>query len=62
MTLAVNIGSRHYGFVIRSLRGKDTGATWQRHPVKKLAPELSRSAYNKLVLLNAADVELTDYH
>jgi proteic killer suppression protein len=40
--------------VIRSFRDKDTEAIWNRQHVKKLAPELSRSAYNKLVLLNAA--------
>ena len=41
--------------VIRSFRDKDTEAIWRRHYVKKLAPELSRSAHNKLVLLNAAE-------
>lgn len=44
------------GVVIRSFRDKDTEAIWQRHHVKKLAPELSRSAYNKLVLLSAAEI------
>ena len=39
--------------MIRSFRDKDTEAIWNRQHVKKLAPELSRSAYNKLVLLNA---------
>jgi proteic killer suppression protein len=41
--------------VIRSLRDKDTEAVWQRRRVKKLSPELSRLAYNKLVLINAAE-------
>lgn len=40
--------------MIRSFRGKDTGAIWHRRYVKKLSPELSRLAYNKLVLVNAA--------
>ena len=40
--------------MIRSFRDKDTEAIWNRQHVKKLASELSRSAYNKLVLLNAA--------
>jgi proteic killer suppression protein len=41
--------------VIRSFRGKDAEAIWQRRFVKRLSPELSRLAYNKLVLINAAD-------
>jgi proteic killer suppression protein len=41
--------------VIRSFRDKDTEAIWQRRYVKKLSPELSRFAYNKLVLINAAE-------
>jgi toxin HigB-1 len=41
--------------VIRSFRGKDTEAIWQRRYVKKLSPELSRLAYNKLVLINAVE-------
>jgi toxin HigB-1 len=41
--------------VIRSFRDKDTEAIWQRRYVKKLSPELSRLAYNKLVLVNAAE-------
>ena len=40
--------------MIRSFRDKDTEAIWQRRYVKKLSPELSRLAYNKLVLMNAA--------
>ena len=41
--------------VIRSFRGNDTEAIWSRRYVKKLSPELSRLAYNKLVLINAAE-------
>jgi proteic killer suppression protein len=41
--------------VIRSFRDKDTEAIWQRRYVKRLSPELSRLAYNKLVLINAAE-------
>lgn len=41
--------------MIRSFRGKDTEAIWQRRYVKKLSPELTRLAYNKLVLINAAE-------
>jgi proteic killer suppression protein len=41
--------------VIRSFRDKDTEAIWRRQYVKKVSPELSRPAYNKLVLLNAAE-------
>jgi proteic killer suppression protein len=41
--------------VIRSFRDKDTEAIWQRRYIKRLSPELSRLAYNKLVLINAAE-------
>ena len=41
--------------MIRSFRDKDTEAIWQRRFVKKLSPERSRLAYNKLVLINAAE-------
>ena len=40
--------------MIRSFRDKDTEAVWRRNYIKKLSPELSRLAYNKLVLINAA--------
>jgi toxin HigB-1 len=40
--------------VIRSFRDKDTEAVWRRNHIKKLGPELSRLAYNKLVPINAA--------
>jgi proteic killer suppression protein len=43
------------GRVIRSFRDKDTEAIWQCRCVKKLRPELSGLAYNKLVLINAAE-------
>ena len=41
--------------MVRRFRDKDTEAIWQRRYVKKLSPELSRLAYNKLVLINAAE-------
>lgn len=40
--------------MIRSIRDKDSEAIWQRRYIKKLSPELSRLAYNKLVLIDAA--------
>ena len=40
--------------MIRSFRDKDTEAIWQRRFIKRLSPELSRLAYNKLALVNAA--------
>jgi proteic killer suppression protein len=55
ITLYVNNAWRYYRQVIRSFRGKDTEAIWQRRYVKKLSPELSRLTYNKLVLINAAE-------
>lgn len=41
--------------MIRSFGDKDTEAIWRRQYAKKVSPELSRLAYNKLVLLNAAE-------
>ncbi len=41
--------------MIHSFRGKDTEAIGHRRYVKKLSPELSRLAYTKLVLINAAE-------
>ena len=41
--------------MIRSVRDKVTEAIWHRRYVKNLSPELSRLAYNKLVLINAAE-------
>lgn len=41
--------------MIRSFRGKDAESVWHRRYVKKLSPELTRIAYNKLVLINAAE-------
>jgi toxin HigB-1 len=41
--------------VICSFRGKNAEAIWRRRYVKRLSPELSRLAYNKLVLINAAE-------
>jgi len=40
--------------VIRSFRGKDAEAIWQRRYVKRISAELSRLAYNKLALIDAA--------
>jgi len=55
MTLGVNNAERYHRRVIRSFRDKDTEAIWHRRYVKKLSPELSRLAYNKLALINAAE-------
>ena len=41
--------------MIRSFRNRDTEGLWNRRHVKRLSPELSRLAYNKLVLINAAE-------
>ncbi len=41
--------------MIHSFRDKDTEAIWQRRYIKRLSPELTRLAYNKLVLINAAE-------
>ena len=41
--------------MIRSFRDKDTEAIWQRRYIKRLSPELSKLAYNKLALINAAE-------
>ena len=54
ITFDVNNVLRYYSWVIRSFRDKDTEAVWRRNYIKKLSPELSRLAYNKLVLINAA--------
>lgn len=40
--------------MIRSFRGKDAEAIWQRRYVKKISPELCRLAYNKLTLIDSA--------
>jgi toxin HigB-1 len=55
ITLCVNNAKRYRRRVIRSFREKDTEAIWHRRYVKKLSRELSRLAYNKLVLINAAE-------
>ena len=54
ITFDVNNVLRYYSWVIRSFRDKDTEAVWRRNYIKKLGPELSRLAYNKLVPINAA--------
>ena len=41
--------------MIQSFRGKDAEAVWHRRHVRRLGPEVTRAAYNKLVLLNAAE-------
>jgi len=41
--------------VIRSFRGKDAEAIWNRRYVKKLSAELAKVTYNKLALVNAAE-------
>ena len=41
--------------MIRSFRDKDTEAIWQRRYIKRLSPGLSRLAYNKLALIDAAE-------
>ena len=41
--------------MIRRSGNKNAEAIWNRRHVKKLSPELSRLAYNKLVLINAAE-------
>jgi proteic killer suppression protein len=55
ITLCVHNAQRYYVGVIRSFRDKDTEAIWGRRYVKKPSPELSRLAYSKLVLINAAE-------
>lgn len=40
--------------MIRSFRGKDAEAIWQRSYVKRISPELCRLAYKKLTLIDAA--------
>ncbi|KKF00518.1 MULTISPECIES: type II toxin-antitoxin system RelE/ParE family toxin [Mycolicibacterium] len=40
--------------MIRSFLDKDTEAVWERKFVKKFGPDLSKTAYRKLVVLNAA--------
>jgi proteic killer suppression protein len=41
--------------VIRSFRNKDTERLWNRRHINRLSPELGRLAYNKLVLIHAAE-------
>lgn len=40
--------------MIRSFRSKDAEEIWQRRYVKRISPELSRLAYNKMTLIDAA--------
>lgn len=40
--------------MIRPFLDKDTEAVWERKFVKKFGPDLSKTAYRKLVVLNAA--------
>jgi proteic killer suppression protein len=41
--------------VLRSFRDRDTERVWQRLPVRKLGPEVQRSALRKLLILDAAE-------
>lgn len=47
------------GVALQSFRDKDTAGVWQRRFVKRFGPELTRAAYRKLMMLDAAEV-LTD--
>jgi len=42
--------------MIKSFRDRDTERVFQRHPVKKLGPDVQRSALRKLRMLDAATV------
>lgn len=46
--------SRYALMVIRSIKGKDTEAVWQRRYTKKFGPDIAKAAYRKLVLIDAA--------
>ncbi len=46
--------NRYHQLVIRSFRDKHTEAIWRRIYVRKLGPQLTKTAYNKLALINAA--------
>ena len=41
--------------MIRSFRNEDTERLWNRRHVKRLSPELTGLAYNKLILINAVE-------
>jgi proteic killer suppression protein len=51
ITFGVNNALRYQWRVIRSFRDEDTDAVWRRVYIKRL----SRPAYNKLALINAAE-------
>ena len=55
ITLCVINAVRYTSPVIRSFRDRDTERVWQRQPVRKLAPEVRRSALRKLLILDAAE-------
>jgi len=42
--------------MIKSFRDRDTERLFQRHPIKKLGPDVQRSALRKLRILDAAPV------
>ena len=50
---------RYYLFVIRSFRNRDAERLFHRQPVRKLGPDVQRTALRKLRLLDAA-VKLED--
>ncbi|MHB2024695.1 MAG: type II toxin-antitoxin system RelE/ParE family toxin [Mycobacteriales bacterium] len=41
--------------MLRSFGDRDTERIWQRQPVRKLGPDVQRSALRKLLMLDAAD-------
>ena len=53
--LVVNIARRYYRRVIRSFRGKDAEAIWNRRYVRRYSPESAKLTHVKLVLINAAE-------
>ena len=55
LTLAVIIGSRYYGKVIRTFRDKETERTFLRTRSRKLGPAVQRIAQRKLAMLDAAE-------
>ncbi|TLG03834.1 type II toxin-antitoxin system RelE/ParE family toxin [Nocardia cyriacigeorgica] len=41
--------------MIQTFTGKDAESVWKRQRCRRLSPELQRSAYRKLLILDAAD-------
>lgn len=54
VTFDVSIASRYVTEVIRSFRDGITQAVWERRHIKAIGPELSRAAYKKLLIIDAA--------